>query len=320
MKRGPRTSPPALIQTFFPVSGPTQFDAHLDGLVEATHETPPKRLCHYTTEEGLRGVLTSRELWAVDFRAQQTDVLEFRHADAQILEAVSDLQGDAAISEVGAFALHVFTTRYEDKKFIAVAAPDIFITCFSERPDNPKLWRDYGSGNAGFAIEFDVLDEKRDIGMGANFWRVEYEVQAVAAHVRRFFCEALLALDLYVAANSHDIAWPLSLGDQHLYNVLEMTVRALFMDAALVASRHKSNTYAEDSEWRICYLLDRSAHVPVYERPKRHVKVPLRRSADILPSIRAIHIGRHVSIDLERSIREMVTTLGYACPVVRTGV
>jgi hypothetical protein len=44
--------------------------------------------------DGLEGILTSRQLWAVDFRKQKTDENEFRHAGAAIL-SICDTMGKA---------------------------------------------------------------------------------------------------------------------------------------------------------------------------------------------------------------------------------
>lgn len=67
---------------------------------EILRETPilpekePSELFHYTTADGLLGILTKQNLWATDV-LYLNDASEFRYADELIVEAIKKLDVDS---------------------------------------------------------------------------------------------------------------------------------------------------------------------------------------------------------------------------------
>ncbi len=98
-------------------------------------------LYHYTSLEGLRGIVQSGEIWASDSRFMN-DKLELSYALNQMQRLVSD----------------------DPKYTIPAAALDAvfqpgrawqFVTCFSRARDQLSQWRAYGSSRVSVAIGFD---------------------------------------------------------------------------------------------------------------------------------------------------------------------
>jgi hypothetical protein len=108
----------------------------------------PPVLYHYTTQAGLLGIITSREIWATHTQ-YLNDSQEFQHAVA------------VAMSQV---ALKLAAESNEDRKTVlqrmldglmpSIETINVFVCSFSECGDSVAQWRAYGDATGGFAVGF----------------------------------------------------------------------------------------------------------------------------------------------------------------------
>ena len=118
----------------------------------------PERLYHYTTADGLLGIIQQQEIWATHSQ-YLSDLLEFRHAVGIVRDELKKMR---AVSE-DEDRTRMLERMQENTKEIECA--NVCVTSFSEDRDSLSQWRAYSGGGSGFSIGFSseflgsVLDE-----------------------------------------------------------------------------------------------------------------------------------------------------------------
>ncbi len=102
---------------------------------------PPGELYHYTSQEGLLGILENRELWASK-AIYMNDEAEFRLALSLAREAIEASSGDKDIKDELVDDIDV------------IEKINIFVCSFSARADLLSQWRGYCPPGAGYSIGF----------------------------------------------------------------------------------------------------------------------------------------------------------------------
>lgn len=130
-----------------------QLEELSDGLLApwfALHEQPPPRLFHYTTVEGLLGILRDQCMWATH-SAYLNDPSEIVHAHSiiqQVLEDRSEVEEHPSAKEL------LFRARY------AINPDDgmyqYFVISFCEDADLLSQWRGYSNRGGGYALGCDT--------------------------------------------------------------------------------------------------------------------------------------------------------------------
>lgn len=122
-------------------------------IIEALNATPPcsGTAFHYTTTSGLRGILSSKRVWATDHR-YLNDGREMVMATTAVLAA---LTASRALELVELIDLIESNVKHP-----------AFVASFSAEADSLEQWRAYGEDGQGFALGFEVLDRPRD-----HIWR-----------------------------------------------------------------------------------------------------------------------------------------------------
>jgi hypothetical protein len=118
--------------------------------------SPPNCLYHYTTSEGLLGILRSNRMWATHV-SYLNDPSELRYARALIKSCVKERATQPhseILSEFFALLLHILTTPSEFYNY--------YVVCFCEKGDLLSQWRTYSNRGGGYAIGFNAneLGEK----------------------------------------------------------------------------------------------------------------------------------------------------------------
>lgn len=109
----------------------------------------PEEIWHYTSAEGLVGILESGHLWSTQI-ACVNDTLEQRYFGDLVHAAVRIRRGqntDPTLEVMWQIADELLSTR----DFTAVGR---FVVCFSEVADDLGQWRGYGGGECGYAVGF----------------------------------------------------------------------------------------------------------------------------------------------------------------------
>jgi hypothetical protein len=291
----------------------TRLDGALDKIVNAfAHAEQPQSLCHYTSWRGLEGILTSREIWAVDFRAQKTDEKEFRHADETIMAAVSQLAGQ--LPDDVRHLVTRFVERYTagDGHPEARAGDELFITCFCRENDNVHVWTHHADRCRGFALEFPLLEEKLPAtGYGIAYFPVEYAITPLTTSVTAAFSAVL---EEFRKIPRH----------RRTSTAIGYAINALLRIAAKAAMTFKAGEFSGQCEWRALTMLRPVRELTIVDQPLRHVAIPLRASRNAFPVLNAIHVGRDADVDAEARIVDLLERLGYPVaarpPLLRSSV
>lgn len=104
-------------------------------------------LYHYTSQHGIAGIVQSQSIWATHVM-YLNDTSEFVHGISFAEDASLRLYMED--DYLAAFGLAV------RKALDSVTADDLYVACFSERPDLLSQWRGYCPGGAGLCLGFDL--------------------------------------------------------------------------------------------------------------------------------------------------------------------
>jgi Protein of unknown function (DUF2971) len=122
---------------------------------------PPKHLYHYTTGNGLIGIVKSSALWATDAR-YMNDSSEVKYAQELVTERFKKFASTRAGAHMALLQI--------DLGFLWPMREDIYLTCFCEKPDELNQWRVY-AGDDGYSIGFAASRLK---AYGHTLRKVEY--------------------------------------------------------------------------------------------------------------------------------------------------
>ncbi len=146
---------------------------------EAQHQAARLELYHYTTADGLLGVLTKRHLWATD-ASYLNDRTEGKHAHA-LMQLAYDAKRKHASPIVQALttrsigpSLDGFITHY--------------VTCFCEHGDLLSQWRGYGARGGGYAVRFKFPP------IGPPLANIRFRKVIYKADTQRHFIESILGI------------------------------------------------------------------------------------------------------------------------------
>jgi hypothetical protein len=117
---------------------------------------PPGPLYHYTNVHGLKGIMDCQTLWATNIR-YLNDSQEFDYA-VWVANRVICQRAEAA-SNQWEKELLTFLSKSEPPR----AAPEVFVTSFSEDGDLLSQWRGYCPNADGYSIGF-VAEKLRNEG------------------------------------------------------------------------------------------------------------------------------------------------------------
>jgi hypothetical protein len=239
---------------------------------------PPDELFHYTSPEGLLGIITSGELWASK-AIFMNDTAEFRLA----LELARDEIQNRSLSE----AL--------EQEFLAdvdsIEKVNVFICSFSAEDDLLSQWRGYCPPGAGYALGFTPKYLEETAKRSGLFYlgKCTYEHVEHVAVIRELVGAALARKS--AAGGAEELGSP---SDDQRHPLWDRS----FQDAlAFAAPLLKHTTFSEEKEWRLISKPVDYDHPALSHRPgKTHLlpyfRVPLSSDPSEQPiSLRRLVIG-----------------------------
>jgi len=139
-------------------------------IIDSSGKKIPTSLFHYTSAQGLDGIVQSQSLWATDCRFLN-DSQEMKDGLERVIKRLSETK-KPIFSTLGTL-LSDF-----DEVFHDVMSPHLVSFCDTD--DLLSQWRAYGSEACGYCLEFDVSDSslaacKGDIVVYANLLPVIYD-------------------------------------------------------------------------------------------------------------------------------------------------
>jgi hypothetical protein len=131
-------------------------------------QAKPKHAYHYTTIDGLRGILANKKLWATDL-AYLNDSTEYIYANTLIEEGIHKLGAHPILSPM--------LTVLSDEPGPLASAFNVYASCFCQAEDLLSQWRAYSGKGTGYAIEFDLelLENRVSANPFLILGRVEYQ-------------------------------------------------------------------------------------------------------------------------------------------------
>jgi hypothetical protein len=119
---------------------------------ERMHQDPPRLLYHYTSAEGLLGMLEGRQLWATNVRFMN-DTTELGYGIGQVREVLQE-----PVTRRGRRHPRSERASRQNREDILAMLADTeantkhFAVCFCENGDLLSQWRGYGALGSGFAV------------------------------------------------------------------------------------------------------------------------------------------------------------------------
>jgi hypothetical protein len=140
-------------------------------LTQHMQQSPPDALYHYTSQDGLLGIIQSRALWATNI-SYMNDATEFDLSlgllKDRLFQAVDF--GLAAANPVRSIRPdHIKEYAQTLWKIVnRIGGSNICITCFCEQGDLLSQWRGYSGGGYGYSLAFRTPELHR-IASDADF-------------------------------------------------------------------------------------------------------------------------------------------------------
>lgn len=256
-------------------------------------DLPPRYLSHYTTLQGLYGIIDSSSLWASN-ASFLNDKAELTHALDVSKRAISMLSSKKALKDWKSMLEKVFSELSGEQK------SSTYVACFCADDDNLSQWRGYGGNVQGVSVTFDrsLLSQRLKIN-GANLYRVNYSKLSTAVRLRD-----ALAGELSKIAELNES--PGEIDQKKKYEDLLVKVSALL-------PKFKHLGFKDEREWR--YVVQKSmANSRVLFRVLDNKMVPyiiIGKKNSKLP-ITKIRIGPGVDQELTaRSVGEFLRAYKY---------
>lgn len=145
----------------------------------------PKTLYHYTSQNGLLGILNTGKLWMTNIR-YLNDSSEFKYT-LDLVKSELEKGKKLLLSKRGVVGLSLDKgiegetfkiyellegllnySYYDDRREI----PELYVFSLSEKPDDLNQWRGYCPSEGGFCIEFDT-NKLEDIILNKNHYEID---------------------------------------------------------------------------------------------------------------------------------------------------
>ena len=125
-------------------------------LQDNLNTTPPDILYHYTTQDGLLGIVKDCEIWATHFK-YLNDKSEIYHAVELAKKIISS---KISKSESGSIESEILTNMKQGLSWSSQFSHSCVIS-FTSEDDDLSQWRAYGGNNGAYAIGFNSFMLKK---------------------------------------------------------------------------------------------------------------------------------------------------------------
>lgn len=187
----------------------------------------PERLFHYTSQNGLLGICSSKKIWATNL-LYLNDRHEFNHATRMAQKILM-----RALSNSDYMKLSL-SESYGSKFMCSTPDIGIFVTSFSEIGDLLSQWRGYCGAESGYSIGFDFSSLAEIAAANKmKFVRCIYDVEEQQQILKKIIDE-VLEKNALTDEKSAD-----SVGEE------------IFKAVYLAASTFKDKAFEEEREWRL---------------------------------------------------------------------
>jgi Protein of unknown function (DUF2971) len=246
----------------------------------------PEILYHYTTMEGLIGILQAREIWATHI-FYLNDFKEFIYSQ-DLLNKILPEQRKNFKGLVGLF----FAIEIENifKDFSLLKMP-FYIVSFSANGNQLSQWRAYSEKGSGFCIGFETeklinIGKELNLKLESCIYDDNLQHEKVESLVKKHFPE----LELIKRSNELD-------KEDKFHKELDEFVINFFNISTIL----KDRSFEEENEWRMISPLIGTKNTQVFFRSGKSTVIPFikfRLDLDGSFPIREINVGPTQQSDL----------------------
>jgi hypothetical protein len=231
-------------------------------------------LFHYTTAEGLKGIIENDEIWATSayYLNDSAEILYGYRVLHQALESWLKQRSHPVDSIASGLAESFIRYFGHDALQRNIVTP-VYLTCFCEEPNLLSQWRAYGNFG-GFNIGFQVPMEGIVYGIKpepavytARCVKVEYDRDRQLQRVRELLDFLLPILDEQAVTDSIRSIDPSSpLG----YSQLQGTIQEMLLEESM---SFKDPAFAVEKEWR--FVVRSRTHLKQTNDDGNHTNLPI---------------------------------------------
>jgi len=221
-------------------------------------DTPTRPLYHYTTQEGLLGIVRKRGIRATHHQ-YLNDTQEFLHAKALFCAEIEKrLNSESAGSEIRLVLEEMRSAVNRGNENASW-----YVASFSEDGDSLSQWRAYGGPTSGFALG--IWCDQLALPGGFRLKRCIYDPKK-----QRDFAEAIITSQLEGALAEKTELGPVEAG------------MGLSVILDLLALTFKHEKFKEEEEWRIIgFPPNRMSPVPA-DPPQEEIELEFRAGRSML--------------------------------------
>jgi hypothetical protein len=221
----------------------------------------PPVLWHYTSFTALQGIVTSKTIWASEYRFLN-DVEEFLHAK-KLAESVIEEEPPAAITGLPhEIMLDKLVKSVFNSDMMHPERLRIMVASFSAVKDQLSQWRGYAGDSTGVCLGLDLRHLRAPAGIATTvtFAPCLYRENEKRALLRAIFARCAEALGEYAAKRAaaspskideDEIPGYFVPGPSYLQELLGDIYRELQYDLLRVAPLLKNESFSEEREWRL---------------------------------------------------------------------
>jgi hypothetical protein len=293
------------------------FKSELDQLASARIDTlfqgtpRPRVLYHYTTAEGLLGIITSSRLHATNTH-YLNDTSEVAYA-AEMVRTITRLHSEQCSGYIKDLLDRIVAHGVDDIEWTVGR----YVSCFCEDGDLLSQWRGYGAKGGGYSIGIEAPDTfhrfRRHSGATYSLRKIEYDPE----RQRQVISDAVT----WICAVYGEMLR--KYGDENAQTMILPFCYAKFRGQVFeLLSCFKDPAFQEEQEWRLLAIIDAHDDVGLVKcRAKNGLIIPYIE-LDVTDSA-GVHHGR-IPVDevvcgpathpelAERSVRLFLERAGYS--------
>jgi len=245
---------------------------------------PPSGLFHYTTPEGLIGIVQTTKLWATNIK-YLNDFSEVKYTYDLFREMT-----DRIIKSKDSQIVKTFLEQFRKELIPHEMIFDAYVFCLSENGDQLSQWREYANRGIGYAIGFKGAALKRGFHrVGMRLLKVIYERHKQMQLIERVIIDSCAFLeDIETKYKDRTQANILDCCDLLISALIPYTVQ------------FKHHVFSEEREWRIVYIPFHDIKEHIKFRPSNKLIIPyIEFGIEKLP-IYSLYQGPQADFDLTR--------------------
>jgi hypothetical protein len=202
-------------------------------------EETEKILYHYTSLEGLLGIIESKSIWATNI-LYLNDASELNYSIKLLGEEINNVKEKISVDDKNIGKFGFFNELIENIDiFISNSKVGFFVCSFSEENDLLSQWRGYCPGGIGFSIGF-KLNELRKCAQNITPCNYSEENQ------KNVLSKLINKISSQYDTEIKKLSWPGPWGEAELKLFIDLLIE--FLE---VAPTFKHPKFKAEKEWRI---------------------------------------------------------------------